>query len=494
MNKFMKSLVAVTVQLSIVGYPLTAFAANEPQYDQWIINQATINIQAKQAEQARKEWDSYTADQKYNRTYKQYMDKLAEYNKNINILKSMVDDKPQNLVSDDVDVIKNDLSQMYSDISNLSLGEKSGDSRLYLQKSCDALKNVADKVSWYSFYKSTKAGSLAEVEKATNELNSAIKIFTDYFSKCYNYSIITQNNGFDATEVNQANTDLHEFVNGYVEMFQKSYDSLEAAHSSMLKGQVKSDLLKEAKANLGKPGYFNGFTSGQSVVGKISETAEYGEEAYKALEQYSYDVITGDKGSGDKSFKEKFIKFKANLDELKSELSKLKTKNTALQYKVDENVESAKAAERQFLEEKGFASMEEYEKYLEEQQKLVTQKQIADEAAKISAEMKKQEEERKAAVEAAHKRWLDERIDFSKGQAKQNHDKVFYMTKVQKAINRQSLNNTYLGTLLMEEQSEAYDAMWKIANSGNADLNLLQQLYDEYPNDFINIVFFYTIK
>ncbi|WML34661.1 hypothetical protein [Clostridium sp. OS1-26] len=46
----------------------------------------------------------------------------------------------------------------------------------------------------------------------------------------------------------------------------------------------------------------------------------------------------------------------------------------------------------------------------------------------------------------------------------------------------------------MEKQSEAYDTMWTIASSGNANLDLLQQLYDQYPNDFINIVFFYKMK
>ncbi len=46
----------------------------------------------------------------------------------------------------------------------------------------------------------------------------------------------------------------------------------------------------------------------------------------------------------------------------------------------------------------------------------------------------------------------------------------------------------------MEKQSEAYDSMWSIVNNENGDLNLLQQLYDEHPNDFIDIVFLYRTQ
>ncbi|WP_407308215.1 hypothetical protein [Desulfosporosinus sp. SB140] len=68
------------------------------------------------------------------------------------------------------------------------------------------------------------------------------------------------------------------------------------------------------------------------------------------------------------------------------------------------------------------------------------------------------------------------------------------MTKVQKSIISTSVLSKYLGTVLMEKQSEAYDSMWSIVNNENGDLNLLQQLYDEHPNDFIDIVFLYRTQ
>lgn len=382
---------------------------------------------------------------------------------------------------------------MNTEISAIPLGEKSGNSKLYLEKSCDELKTVAEKLGWYSFYKSVKAGETEQIKKANTELDNAIKTFTENFSNCYNYSLITQNNGFNATEVNMANSDLYKFVEKYTNDLTKCYDDLDSAYKALKKGKAQYALLESANNNICTLGYFDGFTSNQAIVSKIVVTANSAKEAYNALDRYNMDVMTGDKGS-DATFKEKFSTFKTKLDELKTELANLGQKNSTLKYVVDENVQAAKTAEHQLLEDKGFNSMEEYQKYLEDQQKLVTQQQITAECEKISAEMKRQEEERKAAIEAAHTRWLNERIDFAKGQANQNHDKSFYMTKVQNNIKRAYLNNTYLGTILLEEQSEAYDAMWTIVNSGNANLDLLQQLYDQYPNDFINIVFFYRMK
>lgn len=493
MNKFTKNLSVSILGFSLLATPITVLAKEQPKYDQWIINQATLNIQDKQAENERKLWDSYNADQKYNITYKKYVDKLAEYNKKITALRATVDANPSKLINDDVDTLKYQISEMNREISAIPLGEKSGDSKLYLEKSCTQLGTVAEKLGWYSFYKCVKAGETEQIKKATKELDDAVKTFTGYFSNCYNYSFITQNNGFNATEVTMANSDLYKFTKEYTENFTKCYNDLDSAYKALKKGKAQYDLLTSANANISKPGYFNGFTSNEAIVSKIVATANSAEEAYKALERYNIDVMTGDKAN-DEPFKEKFSTFKTKLDGLKAELANLEQKNSKLQSTVDQSMDKAKAAERQLLEDKGFNSMEEYQKFLKDQQKSVTQQQIAAEAEKISAEMKRQQEERKAEIEAAHKKWLDERIDFSKGQANQNHDKSFYMTKVQKNLKKAYLNNTYIGTILMEKQSEAYDAMWTIVNNGNANLDLLQQLYDQYPNDFINIVFFYTMK
>lgn len=493
MNRFIKNLSVVIFGGYLLATPITVLAAEPPKYDDWIINQATLNIRAKEAEKERKLWDSYSADQKYNRNYKKYVDKIAEYNKKITLLRAMVDADASKSIDDDVDALKSQISEMNREISAIPLEEKSGNSKLYLEKSCTELSTVAEKLGWYSFYKCVKAGEIGEIKKATTELDDAIKTFTEHFSNCYNYSFIAQNNGFNSTEVNMANSDLYKFTKEYTENFMKCYDDLDSAYKDLQKGKAQYDLLESANKNISKPGYFDGFTYNKAIVSKIEITANSAKEAYNALERYNIDVTTGDKGS-DKIFKEKFSTFKTKLDELKAELTNLEQKNSTLQYKVDQDVEAAKAAERQFLEDKGFNSMEEYEKFLKDQQKLVTQQQITAEAEKISAEIKRQEEERKAEIEAAHTKWLDERIDFAKGQSNQNHDKSFYMTKVQKNLKRAYLNNTYLGTILMEKQSEAYDTMWTIANSRNANLNLLQQLYDQYPNDFINIVFFYKMK
>ncbi|WP_407308213.1 cell wall-binding repeat-containing protein [Desulfosporosinus sp. SB140] len=361
-------------------------------YDQWIINQATLRILAKQAEEKRKEWDSYTTDQKYNRTYKQYVDKLADYNKEFNILKGMADDKPDKIISDQADVLKDKISNTSSEISDITPIENSGDSKLYLQKSCEALKSVVEKVNWYSFYKSIN--DVTQINEATKELNDAVTTFNEDFSKSYNYSIITENNGFNATEINQANTELYKFLTEYTTKFEKAYDNLKTAYDSMKNGKAQIDLMKVAKENICKPGYFDSFTSGKEEVSKIMDTYNCGTEAYKTLEQYSYDVITGDNGS-DGNAAEKLSAFKTKVDELKSDLTKMEANNTAIQSVVDHSVQDAKEAELEFLEDKGFSSMEEYQKALEEQEKSTTAKQIADEAENISAEMKKQEEEKK---------------------------------------------------------------------------------------------------
>lgn len=106
MNRFAKSLSAVIVEFSLLATPITVLASDQPNYDSWIVTQATLNIQAKEAAKERSLWDSYTADQKYNRTYKKYVDKIADYNKKITLLRATVDANPSKLILDDVDKLK----------------------------------------------------------------------------------------------------------------------------------------------------------------------------------------------------------------------------------------------------------------------------------------------------------------------------------------------------------------------------------------------------
>lgn len=498
MNRCIRNVFIVALQFFIAASPLVVYAEEQPKYEEWIINQATLNIQIREAEKEKKLWESYDADEKYNRTYKRYVDEISECNKTVNVLKAMVDADSSKLIADDVDAIEGTAKYIYEEAGRIPPGEKSGDSLKYLWETCSALEEVGKKLSQYSLSKyytqqHIECENWADVNTATKELNDAMKNFTEYFSKCYNYVAIAQSNGFKAIEVNQGKIEVYKYTKQSTDMLIKAYDNLDSEYKSIKKGKMQSDLMKEAKENIQKPSCFDPRISGEGIADKIREAKKCGEEACSALEKLGYSIISGGKGN-DELANEKLSTFKLKVDGLKVELENMEKKNAELQNIVDKKVAAVKTAERQFLEDKGFNSMEEYKKALEEQQKSITKQQIYKEAEKINAEAKRQEEEIKAAYEAAQKKWLDERIDFAKGKANQNHDKAFYMTKVQKKLKKYSLNNTYVGTILMEEQSKAYDEMWSIAGSGNADLNSLQRLYDEYPNDFINIVFFYQIK
>jgi len=119
---------------------------------------------------------------------------------------------------------------------------------------------------------------------------------------------------------------------------------------------------------------------------------------------------------------------------------------------------------------------------------------IIQEAERLTQEKQRIQAEYEAMLNAMQEEWLDMRIDFSKPQAYQKHDKAYNMQKVRENLNDVFAWNSLVGNVIYQKQAVAYDRMWQLARTDGSNIWLLQELYDQYPNDFITIVLVYNME
>jgi len=226
---------------------------------------------------------------------------------------------------------------------------------------------------------------------------------------------------------------------------------------------------------------------------KVSNAASLLGEAAEALEYYSFDLMTEGKGD-DSKYTTKAKEVQAEIDEINKDYGSIGAKVNKIGDNVSKKVGEIESIQLNEALAKGYKSVEEYRAAISEQEKRKHLEKIAQEYKRLYEEKQRIEMEYQAMLEAIHQQWLDERIDFSKGQTGQNHDKNFYMKKVKEDLADIYELDNYLGSIIYKNQSEAYDNMWNIAKSSGAKLGLLQELYDEYPNDFMTIVLLYKVE
>lgn len=464
----------------------------EVQIDQALWNQAIANVEAAEREKALAEWELLSQEEKYNKLYKDYIEILMTYYNEAVVLESSLSDSPGESISGKCYSLMTKIGSMLTKASNLATESKYAYSKESLVNSFRSLKRIVNYLDTYDLYIVTNdTNSANEVVKHIEEES---KIFIEAFGKAYNYYVITQTGEVITSSLNQTEDTFYKELKANFDLVKSSYDMLEEAHGLIKKKKNGSELIKKAKADISNVSFLNVKTlENKQTIAKVNNAVDLIKKATEELEYYSFDVMTEGKGN-DSKYTSTLKDLKAQIDAITNDYKAIGAKVNNIADNVTEKVAEIESEELKKAQENGYSTVEEYYAALKTQEELEHLDKILKEYEKLCEEKERIQREYQEMLIAIHEQWLYDKIDFTKGQYSQNHDKNFYMEKVKEdLVDFYSLDD-YLASLLYKYQSEAYDEMWQIANKPGANLKLLQELYDEYPNDFMTIVLLYEVQ
>jgi len=228
---------------------------------------------------------------------------------------------------------------------------------------------------------------------------------------------------------------------------------------------------------------------------QIEEISSLQTKAFEELDLYVINKMTDTVSEQDKAaVTEKMNALKTKLDNLNSNILKIEKETGIITGNVNERTQQIIQNELNEARQHGYTSVEEYQYSLAIEKLKKKNMRIIQEAERLTQEKQRIQAEYDAMLNAMKEEWLDMRIDFSKPQAYQKHDKPYYMQKVRENLSDVFVTNSLVGNVIYQKQAVAYDIMWQIAQTDGANINLLQELYDQYPNDFITIVLVYSME
>lgn len=485
----------VAVILSILMLFSVSYAdetTQEVEVDKALWNQAIMNVEAAETERMLAEWELLSLEEKYNILYKDNIEILMGYYMETLVLMDSLADPSGESISGSCYNLMVRIDATSIEVSNLIAESEYAYSKEFLTNSFNSLKTIVNHLDTCDLYIVTN--DIESVEKVAGQVEEESEKFIEAFSKAYNYYMITQDGGLVTDSLNQTEDTFYKELTSNFNTLKSSYDKLQEAYGLIKKKKNGSDLIKEVKANSKTISFLNVKTlENKETMLKVSSAAKLLTEAAEELENYSFDIMTEGKGK-DEKYTAKAKEIKVIIDEINTAYEAIGAEVNKVEKNVTKTVEEIEIEQLNEALENGYNSVEEYRAALKAQEELEYLEKIAIEYERLYEEKLQIEMEYQAMLEAIYQQWLYDRIDFSKGQLEQNHDKSFYMEWVKDDLADIYELDNYLGSIIYAKQSEAYDEMWNIANSQGADLELLQDLYDEYPSDFMTIVLLYHVE
>ncbi|SNS41072.1 hypothetical protein SAMN05446037_1009129 [Anaerovirgula multivorans] len=464
----------------------------EVEIDKALWYEAITNVEAAEKEKALVEWELLSQEEKYNKLYKDYIEILMIYYKEAIILKNSLSDSSGESITGKCYSLMTKISSMSAEASNLATESKYAYSKEHLVTSFVSLKKFVNYLDTYDLYIATNDTKSAN--DVVKHIEEESKIFIEAFSKAYNYYVITQTGEVITNSLNQTEDTFYKKLKANLDLIKASYDMLEEAHELIKDKKNGAELIKKVEKNNSSVSFSNVKTlENKQTIVKVNNIVELLKKATKELEYYSFDVMTEGKGN-DSKYISILKELKTELDDINNDFKAIEAKVNSIAGNVSEKVAEIENEDLKKAQENGYSSVEEYNAALRKQEELEHLDKILKEYEKLCEEKEQLQREYQEMLRAIHEQWLNERIDFSKGQNGQNHDKNFYMGKVKEGLADVYWLDDYLASLMYKYQSEAYDEMWKIANKSGVNLKLLQELYDEYPNDFMTIVLLYEVQ
>ncbi|SKC70403.1 hypothetical protein [Maledivibacter halophilus] len=465
---------------------------DKAQINKALWNQAVMNVETAEREEELAKWDLLSQEEKYNKLYKDYIELLMTYYNETIMLKKSLSDSLGESISSKSGSLMSKINSMSIKVSSLTTESKYAYSKEYLVNSFSGLEKVVHHLDMYDLYIVTN--DIESANKAASNIDKDLKVFIENFTKAYNYYVITKTGEVISNSLNQTEDIFYKELSTNYNLIKNSYDMLEKSHGLIKEKKNGSDLIKKVKENNTSVSFLNVKTlENRQTIVKINNVVELLKKATEELENYSFDVMTEGKGN-DSKYTSISKKIKTQISDINKDLETIGSKVNTIAGNVSEKVAEIESEELKRARENGYSSVEEYKSAFKKQKELERLDKILKEYERLCEEKERVQREYQEMLKAIHEQWLEERIDFSKGQYNQNHDKNFYMEKAKEDLSSTYEVDDYTASLIYKYQSEAYDEMWKIANKPKANLQLLQELYDEYPNDFMTIVLLYEVQ
>lgn len=466
-------------------------------FERHIWEQAVTNVESLERKEESQRIASLTPEERYNEYYGGYIRKLVSLYQKVDYLKDTVKQYQQDIGLDAYN-LRDEISTMEMDISdNLQAESKYYYSKDYLVKSCEHLSKAANNLDLYCMFY-LNINDFEQAQGYWDNLCAEMGLFEEDFKKANNYYILTKNGITVADNYNESEAQFCKEVKMYYDKFSQIYQKLDTAYRMVESGENPSAMLREMRNSGEAARYsFSGLRTlkYRDVLMQIQEISTQQTEAFDELDRYVIDKLTDTVSENDKaSVMAKMNALKTNLDNLKGNLLKIEKETGQITGNVNERTQQIIQNELNEAHQHGYTSVEEYQYSLAIEKLKKKNMRIIQEAERLTQEKQRIQAEYDAMLNAMKEEWLDMRIDFSKPQAYQKHDKAYYMQKVRDNLSDVFAWNSLVGNVIYQKQAAAYDRMWQLAQTDGANVRLLQELYDQYPNDFITIVLVYNME
>lgn len=463
-------------------------------FERRIWEQAVDNIEQLELEEENQRIAALTLEERYNEYYRKYLQKLIKLYKEVDYLKDVVKQYQEDLENDAYN-LREEINLLEREVANLQTASHYYYSKDYLVKSCQHLSKAANALDLYCLFY-LHINDNVQAQGYWDSLCAEMVSFEENFKKANNYYLLTKKGKIVTDNYNESEAQFNQETQKYYEVFSQVYRELNKAYEMIERGENSSPILRELQ-NQGRIGVYNFMTlrtlKYRDVIGQLQEISALQVEVFKELDRYIIDKLTGFPSNKDK-VTAKLNVLKTKLDELQENLLRIEKETERISGNVDERTQQINEDELNEAQKHGYSSVEEYLDYLARQKQKERNKRFIQEAERLTEEKQRIQAEYEAMLKAMEEEWLDMRIDFSKSRAFQKHDKAYYMQKVRESLSDVFAWSSQLGSVIYQKQAAAYDRMWQLAQTNGANLRLLQELYDQYPNDFITIVLVYSIE
>ncbi|WP_105617561.1 hypothetical protein [Vallitalea okinawensis] len=432
-------------------------------------NQVRQQLQEEEA----KEWATLSEQQKYNRHYGDIVEQMDLYYEQFFKIYSCIE-TDETMSFSNLDIFESKVSVFKIEaIRTLQKPDQHPHSLDYIKQTLDELSNLAQLLKNYAFFRNVETKEPVE---------EAIENYNSYYEKVYNYYLLTRDDQIYPQDLCQ------EPISSLEKKLSKlsTYDELDIAASQLY------ELVKDNENSYEAQKEFKDLMKGIEVTGFDEEIYSAATQFIDEIESVAMDKMLGEKVKNDQT-KELYDSLSKAIKDLKELYEKEETDTIDVSTKINAAVLAKEQEYKEIATDNGFSTFAEYKAYLENQEEDRFDMMVEAVIQEKEEYFKQLEEEMARSKAEWDQTWADLRIDFSKSQYEQKYNKDYYMSMVQKKAKMIYSNNEDVEMEVLL-QSLYFDTMWELVNQKDSDRQLMQECYDRYPSDFINITWDYLIR
>lgn len=458
------------------------------------LNEAEQLVLKKQEEEFQKYFQSLTPQERYDYLLAEYLDNLRKIYDQIKMMEQEVLKGDHYVQPDDLTSFEEHIKNYKKSLSKLNnVGNHDFQTTTEILNALDDIDFMLGELRGMNVY----AGKYdPDSQEKLKSLQNTYKEYEDGYLKNYKTAFeFMLMREYDITIDEEVDRDLEDSIRIHYDnakMFEEKFKIVSSCADTYINGIPNSNLysktteVKSIKPDFTTEDPFSAFSQDNISHPVLTPLA------YKVAEQLQAyasktTIVPSYVGAVDEEKKMKeFYQIKKETETIVKEFKSKCESYMDTADNIDKNilqyVADAKKERASIAKSNGYNSWFEYQIALKNQNQEKLEKEIIGTANKLA-------KEEKARIQAEYEQRMRERLDFSKPFSQQNYDKKFYMTKCHTRIYN-IIGDSALLDLGMWLESDAYDELSRIRDNGG-DIVTLQELYDQFPNEFTTILELY---